>query len=554
MCDMKRMWKLFAASFLALTAVSCDEFPFGDGDNEGDDNGGAPIVNALPYVDPADRIVARQEGRRITYFDYNSEGFLSKTTEYKDNFNWFGEEGVAVFETEYSYQGLLVKTNTTVTSIAKVGEYDELYKTAGKDTYIKKSQLSEKRRTEGILNPAGYLTGVTEYVMEFDYSDNKYSEVLHEVLAYTYGSDGRLAGVIERDYEPGGNSQIDFSYVYKWKGDNIESVDYGDGEKYSMSYLDEEYVWPGINLYWDLDATDIYGDLDITGLDGAKWSNLLHKVSARNPQTNEEVWVEMVYTYDNKGRVKTINYKWHEDGEDYFDEDDAVVFYYGDETLPASGYTLPPYLVKQEFVGSSFHETKWLDGVLVNMEQFSVTKKIKNIFSDGKTSTVEWDTPGAFYASYDDEMTQHRFVEWTRDQFENFKADHKPEFSMSVVGDGTPDYALGYATLDFPHVGEISARLTVSGDESPFVVSLYDSTVEEGVNRYVIKDYLTQAFLGPKIRYSYDLRQWNTDATDGTELWEFEVEMWFDLEWSNDPALQKYPGIFAMTINVPKAE
>ena len=271
----------------------------------------------------------------------------------------------------------------------KLGEYDRIVQSAGKDTFLNKGEdLANIRWTEGVLNAYGRFSAMTYYRNEHDGFHDEYKKYCSGVAIYTYNSEGNPISVVEKDFNADGtqNGTPD-TCLYSWKDGNVEYLDWEDDVRYTFSFLDTEYVWPGVNIYYDLDATDVYGDVDPTGLDGFKWANLLDKVSVINPNTHEEEYCQMVYTYDAKGRVKTVNYKWCEGDEVDFDESDAVVFYYGDEVLPESPVSVPVYLVKQEYVSHQMdlHKLNDVDGYLGDATAFDINIKLRNVFSDGST-------------------------------------------------------------------------------------------------------------------------------------------------------------------------
>lgn len=553
---MKTNFKVLAAAVALMAVASCDEMPgggVGNGGENGGDNGGngAPIVNTLPFVAPEDRIVAKREGSRIEYFEYNQQGLLSKITNYRNTYNH--EEGVMTTTTSFSYEGLLVKSNTTVFDVYKPYEGDQLYTSAGEGVYVKEENYYERRRTEGVLNAAGRLVGTTEYGCEYDSWESTTKEYLRNATAYTYDDNGNLLGFVKRRYEStdGNNPSSDFSCMYTWENGNPKSMNYDGDGIYNFSFRDEEYVWPGMNLYWDLDATDVYGDVDITGLDGMKFANLLHRVTATNPETNEEFAMEMVYTFDAKGRVKTVNYKWLEEGEEWYDEDDAVEFFYGDETLPAAPVTVPTYLVRQEYVDSRVQQTVLSDGGLfVNREAFSVWKKIKNVFSDGSSSFYEWTTSCGMYPQNDDGM--HDYFEISRAELEQLKAAKKPAVNVSVYGVGEAYANYATAEVEFPVIGIVDMNIVINSASDPLGVLLYDSEEPSHWKTYWIKTLLREEQLEELIKYDWEIHQ-GTDATDGTELWHMTLYMYTDFGWDTgglNP--EKYGDWYNCTLNVPK--
>ena len=108
-------FRFLAAAFALVAVASCEGLP-GTG-NENEDNngdGGNTVVNTLPYVEPQDRIVARQYGEDgpIEYFEYNSTGQLSRMTTYRDRaYDGSSDDAVSIITTDYSYEGLLFKEN-----------------------------------------------------------------------------------------------------------------------------------------------------------------------------------------------------------------------------------------------------------------------------------------------------------------------------------------------------------------------------------------------------------------------------------------------------------
>ena len=546
---MKTNFKILAAAVALMAVASCDELPGGGIDNGGDNGGnGAPAVNTLPFVAPEDRIVAKREGSRIDYFEYNQQGLLSKITNYRNSYNY--EDGVLVTTTTFSYEGLLVKSNTSVFDVHKPSEGDQLHVSAGADVYVKDEVFYDERCTEGVLNASGRLTGKTEYGYTYDSWEYKKKEYLSSVIAYTYDAGGNLAGFVKRRYEStdSNNPSSDYSCLYTWEGGNPKSINYDGEGVYSMSFREEEYTWPGLNLYWDLDATDVYGDVDVTGLDGMKFANLLHRVTAANPETNEEVAMEMLYTFDTKGRVKTVNYKMFAEGDEWYDEDDAVEFYYGDETLPAAPVTVPVYLVRQEYVNSRVQQTILPDGShLVNREAFSMWKQIKNVFSDGSTALYEWTTSCGLYPNNQGEIVG--FYEISRAELAQIRNAGNPKVQANIIGSTGSEYAV--AGVEFPVIGTVDMQIEINGD-NPLGILLYDSEEPSHWKNYWINEPLSEERLESLIKYEWTLTQ-GSDATDGTELWHLQLYMYADFGWApGDPDIPKYGDWYSCTLNVPK--
>ena len=545
---MKTDLKILAAVVALMAVASCDEMPgggLGNGGGNGDENGGngAPIVNTLPYVAPEDRIVAREEFGNIEFFEYNQQGLLTKRTYYNNHLD--DDIGTFTIRTEeYSYKGLLVESKGTRCEIYRPSEYDQIRETAGADVLLGREDKYNRWESEALLNADGRFTAMSYYRYEPDIDDNP-TRYLAYATAYTYNASGNLIGTVERH-----NGYTD-TMAYTWENGNPKTIDYDGDGIYTLSFREEEYVWPGMNLYWDLDATDVYGDVDITGLDGMKFANLLHRVSAVNPQTNEEVAMEMVYTFDAKGRVKTVNYKWIEEGEVWYDEDDAVEFFYGDETLPAAPVTVPTYLVRQEYVDSRVQQTVLSDGgLLVNREAFSVWKKIKNVFSDGSTSFYEWTTSCGMYPKNDDGM--HGYFEISRAELEQLKAAKNPAVNVSVYGVGEAYANYATAEVEFPVIGVVDMNIVINSDSDPLGVSLYDSEEPSHWKTYWIKTLLREEQLEKLIKYDWEIHQ-GTDATDGTELWYMTLYMYTDFGWdTGDLNPEKYGDWYHCTFNVPK--
>jgi hypothetical protein len=548
---MKTNFKVLAAAVALMAVASCEELPgggIGNGGENGGDNG-APIVNTLPFVAPEDRIVAKREGSRIEYFEYNQQGLLSKITNYRKTYNH--EEGVMTTTTSFSYEGLLVKSNTTVFDVYKPYEGDQLYTSAGEGVYVKEENYYERRRTEGVLNAAGRLVGMTEYGCEYDSWEYTTKEYLRKATAYTYDDNGNLLGFVKRRYEStdGNNPSSDFSCMYTWENGNPKSMNYDGDGIYNFSFRDEEYVWPGMNLYWDLDATDVYGDVDITGLDGMKFANLLHRVSAVNPQTNEEVAMEMVYTFDTKGRVKTVNYKWFEEGEEWYDEDDAVEFYYGDETLPAAPVTVPVYLVKQVGIGAnmSMPDSEIGTGSVADPNGFKITYHIKNVYSNASETYVTCARDGQlnFYADW---LTANDI---TREQFNTLRSVTSPEtyveMSNHLFDDNWISEPVAKVISRYPVIGEVicDMQLNDGSSSNPFLISLYDE--EQGNFDYAYTGF-SEDFLRSRIKVSCQMKK--TNDWDDYENWEFSHHIDVNL-WPDSPApAERFT--WSMNIGVPK--
>ena len=545
---MKTDLKILAAVVALMAVASCDEMPgggLGNGGGNGDENGGngAPIVNTLPYVAPEDRIVAREEFGNIEFFEYNQQGLLTKRTYYNNHLD--DDIGTFTIRTEeYSYKGLLVESKGTRCEIYRPSEYDQIRETAGADVLLGREDKYNRWESEALLNADGRFTAMSYYRYEPDIDDNP-TRYLAYATAYTYNASGNLIGTVERH-----NGYTD-TMAYTWENGNPKTIDYDGDGIYTLSFREEEYVWPGMNIYWDLDATDAYGDVDITGMDGMKFANLLHSVSATNPETGETFSMEMVYTFDAKGRVKTVNYKWIEEGEVWYDEDDAVEFFYGDETLPAAPVTVPTYLVRQEYVDSRVQQTVLSDGgLLVNREAFSVWKKIKNVFSDGSTSFYEWTTSCGMYPKNDDGM--HGYFEISRAELEQLKAAKNPAVNVSVYGVGEAYANYATAEVEFPVIGVVDMNIVINSDSDPLGVSLYDSEEPSHWKTYWIKTLLREEQLEKLIKYDWEIHQ-GTDATDGTELWYMTLYMYTDFGWdTGDLNPEKYGDWYHCTFNVPK--
>ena len=531
---MKTNFRFLVATFISIVVASCEPTPFPNGGdpNNGDNSGNngntgenSSIVNpAIPYVAPEDRIVAREEFGNFEYFEYNDQGFLAKKTHYRA-YDYGSEVGMRINTTTYSYEGLLVKSKESIVEISK---------NEGEETYFKTEDTSNGRRTEGVLNASGRFVEMSHYRMENNGWD-EYTEKLSDVSIYTYNTSGNLIGLVENDIINGYND----TYIYTWENGNPKTIDYDGDGIYNFSFRNEEYVWHGINIYWDLDATDMYGDVEITGRDGMKFANLLDRVSATNPETGETVYSEMVYTFDSKGRVKTVNSKWGEEGEEYYDEDDAVTFYYGDEELPEPP-VVPAYLVKQEVVNTSIHmprsdndENAYVAIPNAFMTQFTV----KNIFSDGTYSFSTIENENSF--SMHDGVWG---ISLTKAEFSELRSLDKPEYYVSLPSHSEDDMIPDeYANLivSYPHIGEIVCPITLNNWENPCYIYLYDPSHTDanssGYYRYY-KSFFTEEFLLSNMKVSFELIKNNED-----ESWEFwtllhhvDINLWPGLTYNDE--------------------
>ena len=531
---MKTNFRFLVATFISIVVASCEPTPFPNGGdpNNGDNSGNnvntgenSSIVNpAIPYVAPEDRIVAREEFGNFEYFEYNNQGLLAKKTHYRA-YDDGSEVGMRINTTTYSYEGLLVKSKESIVEISK---------NEGEETYFKTEDTSNGRRTEGVLNALGQFSGISHYRMENNGWD-EYTEKLSYVTVYTYNTSGNLIGLVERDADG-----YDDSYTYTWENGNPKTIDYDGDGIYNFSFRNEEYVWHGINIYWDIDATDMYGDVEITGRDGMKFANLLDRVYATDPETGETFYLEMVYTFDSKGRVKTVNSKWGDEGEEFYDEEDAVTFYYGDEELPEPP-VVPAYLVKQEVVNTSIHmprsdndENTYVAIPHAFMTQFTV----KNIFSDGTYSVSTIENKNSF--SMHDGVWGS--ISLTKAEFSELRSLDKPEYYVSLPSHSEDDMIPDeYANLivSYPHIGEIVCPITLNNWENPCYIYLYDPSHTDanssGYYRYY-KSFFTEEFLLSNMKVSFELIKNNED-----ESWEFwtllhhvDINLWPGLTYNDE--------------------
>ena len=501
-------FRFLAAAFALVAVASCEGLPGTGNENEDNngDGGGSAIVNNLPYVEPQDRIVARQYGEDgpIEYFEYNSTGQLSRMTTYSDGaYDGSSDDAVSIITTDYSYEGLLFKENKSVVIIYKPS--DEA------SEYLKKDAISNSRRAEGVLNASGRFVGLTDYRYEHDYWNDEYSEYISDVTAYTYDAYGNLLGVVERyDSGDGGELEYEHSYVYAWENGNPKYIDYGEGEKYHFSFREEDYEWPGMNIYWDLDATDFYGDVHITGLDGLKFANLLDKVSATNPETGKIVSVQMVYTFDAKGRVKTIAYKFIDGDDVYYEDDEDVIFYYGDEAVPPVPVEIPKYLVKQECVSSFFGMHKSEGDSYLGGVNFDITHKVKSTFSDGTTSIADVVNSDAFSFDNCDISWLEDGGPLTREQFRQLQSSiNNPVVDVFVNQRDTEmeshPWFSGHIDVACPYLGTVTFNLHLDSPDDPQYVYLYDSEKSPKYYYYKGCDTFTPEFFRSRIRVSAKL-------------------------------------------------
>ena len=506
---------------ISITQVATEDVPSGD-------EPGTSTVNPLPNVDPADRIVARQVYGVTEFFEYNSKGQVSKITAY-DPYEDIGE--LEVETTTYSYEGLLVKSSTSVVVYRKIernGAYDGLVESVGEGGYVKEDVPTDAKKTDGVLNGAGRLATNKKYRVEHDWFHDVYSDVLTREISYTYSSDGNLAGVIENRVEDGWQS----SYSVSWKNGNMEWIDYGDDERYTLTYREEEYKWPGINLYWDFDLEDFYGDMDVTGLDGKKFRNLLDRASAVNPETGEEVYCEMVYTFDAKNRVKTMHYRFSDSDGVYEDEDDAVVFYYGDETLPE--VSVPVYLVRQEPVKAELKPHQIDENTFSGVSNsFDLWKWVKNVFSDGSETTYKYVTHSWLWMYASDEMP---FVkEITSEELSQIRSMDDPVIHLSLSQQDNPERYYATYTADVPVIGEMSWDVMFGDYQNPQSVSLYNPEQNSSGMYEHYFDVFTHQYLSSLFRWEWTLDKASEgEYTDGTkvEYWNFNFKVKYNL-WTD---------------------
>ncbi len=512
-------FRFLAAAFALVAVASCDGLP-GTG-NENEDNngdGGNTVVNTLPYVEPQDRIVARQYGEDgpIEYFEYNSTGQLSRMTTYRDYaYGGGSDDAVSIITTDYSYEGLLFKENKSVVTIYKPS--DEA------SEYLKKDDISNSRRAEGVLNASGRFVGLTDYRYEHDYWNDEYTEYISGVTAYTYDAYGNLIGVVER-YDSGDGGALDYedSYVCAWESGNPKYIDYGEGEKYHFSYREEDYEWPGMNIYWDHDAADFYGDLHITGLDGRKWANLLDKAYAINPETNEESYMKMVYTFDAKGRVKTIN-SYYGEGDDVGEMDDsnAVTFYYGDEALPEPPVSVPVYLVKQEYVSHQMglHKLNDGSGYLAEAGCFDINIKIRNVFSDGSTTEYTQVNFGDVYVEGNAHLGSRDI---TREELNELRSYSGANLSV-LHGQNQFGQNSLMAVCSYPVIGDIELPVVLRRNNEIYIdpqeYVIYDQSEGGMVTRKL--DIFTPEYLRSIMR-----ARWTLSKVEGWESIDNQWELW----------------------------
>ena len=511
-----------------ITQVSTPDVP---SDKEPEED---PGLNPLPNVDPADRIVARQVGNTIERFEYNSRGQVSKITEYRSDYLNEGEMREQV--TTYSYEGLLVKSNRSVYHYRKVvsdGNYGWLVESVGEGAYVKEEQKTEAIRTEGVLNASGRLTSNKKYRTEYDWVDDKYNEVLSEEITYTYAADGSLAGVIEHNVQEGRSS----SYSLSWENGNIQWVEHSVDERYTLTYRKDEYKWPGINLYWDCAYEDFYGEMDIAGLDGKKFKNLHDRVSATNPNTGLTAYCEMVYTFDSKGRVKTMNYRFN--GKD--DEDDMITFYYGDDVCPQ--VSTPVYLVKQEPAGVVLRPYAQEGDSFCDATTFTLWKSVRSILSDGSEKAYKYITSGRLVIDVDHGlMIGHDLTREELDQVCNMETPAL-RISMNTTVADSPAATLATVTVDYPVIGEIPMYVNFYDGFDPQYVELYDTQRAGSRNhgRYVHKyDVFTHSLLTSAIKGHWSVfKRVDGESQDGSryEIWQFDHELMYNL-WRD-----VYPGM-----------
>lgn len=525
-------FRFLAAAFALVAVASCDGLPGTGNENEDNngDGGSSAIVNTLPYVEPQDRIVARQYGEDgpIEYFEYNSTGQLSRMTTYRDRaYDGSSDDAVSIITTDYSYEGLLFKENKSVVIIYKPS--DEA------SEYLKKDDISNSRRAEGVLNASGRFVGLTDYRYEHDYWNDEYTEYISGVTAYTYDAYGNLLGVVER-YDSGDGGELDYedSYVYAWENGNPKYIDYGEGEKYHFSFREEDYEWPGMNIYWDLDATDFYGDVHITGLDGLKFANLLDKVSATNPETGKIVSVQMVYTFDAKGRVKTIAYKWIDGDDVYYEDDEDVIFYYGDEAVPPVPVEIPKYLVKQEYVSHQMglHKLNDGSGYLAEAGCFDINIKIRNVFSDGSTTEYTQVNFGDVYVEGNGHLGSRDI---TREELNELRSYSGANLSVLHGQNEFGENSL-MAVCSYPVIGDIELPVVLRGNNEIYIdpqeYVIYDQSEGRMVTRKL--DIFTPEYLRSIMRVRWTLSKVETFTDESWEQWILEqtitLNLWPDLQ------------------------
>lgn len=521
-------FRFLAAAFALVAVASCEGLPGTGNENEDNngDGGGSAIVNNLPYVEPQDRIVARQYGEDgpIEYFEYNSTGQLSRMTTYHDRaYDGSSDDAVSIITTDYSYEGLLFKENKSVVIIYKPS--------AEASEYLKKDDISNSRRAEGVLNASGRFVGLTDYRYEHDYWNDEYTEYISDVTAYTYDAYGNLLGVVERyDSGDGGELEYEDSYVYAWENGNPKYIDYGEGEKYNFSFREEDYEWPGMNIYWDLDATDFYGDVHITGLDGLKFANLLDKVSATNPETNEESYMKMVYTFDAKGRVKTIN-SYFAEGDDVgeMDDSDAVTFYYGDEAVPPVPVEIPKYLVKQEYVSHQMglHKLNDGSGYLAEAGCFDINIKIRNVFSDGSTTEYTQVNFGNVYVEGNGHLGSRDI---TREELNELRSYSGANLSVLHGQNEFGENSL-MAVCSYPVIGDIELPVVLRGNNEIYIdpqeYVIYDQSEGRMVTRKL--DIFTPEYLRSIMRVRWTLSKVETFTDESWEQWILEQTITLNL-------------------------
>lgn len=520
-------FRFLAAAFALVAVASCDGLPGTGNENEDNngDGGGSAIVNNLPYVEPQDRIVARQYGEDgpIEYFEYNSTGQLSRMTTYLDYaYGGSSDDAVSIITTDYSYEGLLFKENKSVVIIYKPS--------AEASEYLKNDDISNSRRAEGVLNASGRFVGLTDYRYEHDYWNDEYTEYISGVTAYTYDAYGNLLGVVERyDSGDGGELEYEDSYVYAWENGNPKYIDYGEGEKYNFSFREEDYEWPGMNIYWDLDATDFYGDVHITGLDGLKFANLLDKVSATNPETGKIVSMQMVYTFDAKGRVKTIAYK-RIDGDDvYYEDDEDVIFYYGDEAVPPVPVEIPKYLVKQEYVSHQMglHKLNDGSGYLAEAGCFDINIKIRNVFSDGSTTEYTQVNFGNVYVEGNGHLGSRDI---TREELNELRSYSGANLSVLHGQNEYGENSL-MAVCSYPVIGDIELPVVLRGNNEIYIdpqeYVIYDQSEGRMVTRKL--DIFTPEYLRSIMRVRWTLSKVETFTDESWEQWILEQTITLNL-------------------------
>ena len=315
---------------------------------------------------------------------------------------------------------------------------------------------------------------------------------------------------------------------------NPKYIDYGEGEKYHFSFREEDYEWPGMNIYWDLDATDFYGDVHITGLDGLKFANLLDKVSATNPETGKIVSVQMVYTFDAKGRVKTIAYKWIDGDDVYYEDDEDVIFYYGDEALPEPPASVPVHLVKQEYVSHQMglHKLNDGSGYVAEAGSFDINIKIRNVFSDGSTTEYTQVNFGNVYVEGNGHLESRDI---TREELNELRSYSGANLSVLHGQNEFGENSL-MAVCSYPVIGDIELPVVLRGNNETYIdpqeYVIYDQSEGGMVTRKL--DIFTPEYLRSIMRARWTLSKVETFTDESWDQWIWEqtitLNLWPDLQ------------------------